>query len=51
MALPIFVDEAAAMAIAFRLAHVEPPHPLAQDLLDDVVEELGGQVTEVRIDD
>lgn len=49
--LPIFVDEAAAVAIAFRLAHVEPPHPLAQDLLDDVVEGMGGKVTEVRIDD
>ncbi len=51
MVLPIFVDEAAAVAIAFRLAHVEPPHPLAQDLLDDVVEGLGAKVTEVRIDD
>ncbi len=49
--LPIFVDEAAAVAIAFRLAHIEPPHPLAQDLLDDVVEGLGAKVTEVRIDD
>ncbi len=49
--LPIFVDEAAAVAIAFRLAHVDPPHPLAQDLLDDVVEGMGGKVTEVRIDD
>lgn len=49
--LPIFVDEAAAVAIAFRLAHIEPPHPLAQDLLDDVVEQMGGKVTEVRIDD
>ncbi|XXF81117.1 bifunctional nuclease family protein [Myxococcaceae bacterium GXIMD 01537] len=51
MVLPIFVDEAAAVAIAFRLAHVEPPHPLAQDLLDDVVEQMGGKVVEVRIDD
>lgn len=49
--LPIFVDEGAAVAIAFRLAHREPPHPLAHDLLDRVVTELGGTVTEVRIDD
>jgi bifunctional DNase/RNase len=49
--LPVFVDEAAAVAIAFRLAHLEPPQPLAQDLLDDVVSKLGAQVTEVRIDD
>jgi bifunctional DNase/RNase len=48
--LPIFVDEAAAVAIAFRLAEREPPQPLAQDLLDSVVSELGGKVTEVRID-
>ncbi|WP_224246161.1 bifunctional nuclease family protein [Hyalangium gracile] len=49
--LPVFVDEAAAVAIAFRLAHMEPPQPLAQDLLDDVVVKLGAHVTEVRIDD
>lgn len=49
--LPVFVDEAAAVAIAFRLAHLEPPQPLAQDLLDDVVSKLGASVTEVRIDD
>jgi bifunctional DNase/RNase len=48
--LPIFVDEAAAVAIAFRLAHMAPPHPLAQDLLDEVVKGLGGTVREVRID-
>lgn len=49
--LPIFVDEASAVAIAFRLAHRESPHPLSQDLLDSVVRELGGKVAEVRIDD
>jgi bifunctional DNase/RNase len=49
--LPIFVDESAAVAIAFRLAHMDPPQPLAQDLLDDVVSKLGAKVTEVRIDD
>lgn len=48
--LPIFVDESAALAIAFRLAHRSPPHPLSQDLLASVVEEMGGTVTEVRID-
>ncbi|MDC0707003.1 bifunctional nuclease family protein [Stigmatella sp. ncwal1] len=49
--LPIFVDESAAVAIAFRLAELKSPQPLAQDLLDDVVHKLGGSVTEVRIDD
>ncbi|NPC83416.1 bifunctional nuclease family protein, partial [Pyxidicoccus fallax] len=49
--LPVFVDEASAVSIAFRLAERDPPQPLAQDLLDDVVKKLGGRVTEVRIDD
>lgn len=51
MVLPIFVDESAAVAIAFRLAHLRPPQPLSQDLLGSVVTELGARVTEVRIDD
>ncbi len=51
MVLPIFVDESAAVAIAFRLAHLQPPQPLAQDLLGSLVTELGGKVVEVRIDD
>ncbi|WP_199749667.1 bifunctional nuclease family protein [Corallococcus sp. AB038B] len=49
--LPLFVDEGAAVSIAFRLAERPPPQPLSQDLLDDVVNKLGGKVTEVRIDD
>jgi hypothetical protein len=51
LVLPIFVDESAAVAIAFRLAHLRPPQPLSQDLLGSVVTELGAKVTEVRIDD
>lgn len=51
MVLPIFVDESAAVAIAFRLAHMQPPQPLSQDLLGSVVTELGARVVEVRIDD
>lgn len=51
MVLPIFVDEAAAISIAFRLAHIAPPHPLAQDLLDEMAEKLGARLVEVRIDD
>jgi bifunctional DNase/RNase len=48
--LPIFVDETAAVAIAFRLMGKPTPHPLAHDLLDQIVPSLGGRVTEVRID-
>ncbi|WP_179956341.1 bifunctional nuclease family protein [Melittangium boletus] len=51
MVLPIFVDESAAVAIAFRLAHLRSPQPLSQDLLGSMVTELGAKVTEVRIDD
>jgi bifunctional DNase/RNase len=49
--LPIFVDEGAALSIAFRLAHRTPPQPLSLDLLDSVLSRLGGEVTGVRIDD
>jgi len=48
--LPLFVDETAAVAIAFRLAGRPTPHPLAHDLLDRIVPSLGGRLTEVRID-
>lgn len=48
--LPIFVTEEGAVSIAFRLAQRKSPHPLAADLLDDVVTQMGGKVKEVRID-
>jgi len=48
--LPLFVDETAAVAIAFRLMGRPTPHPLAHDLLDRLVPTLGGRLTEVRID-
>jgi uncharacterized protein len=51
MLLPLFVTEEAAVSIAFRLAQQDSPHPLAADLLDDVVAKMGGSVTEVQIDE
>ena len=48
--LPLFVDETAAVAIAFRLMGRPTPHPLAHDLLDRIIPSLGGRLTEVRID-
>ena len=48
--LPLFVDETAAVAIAFRLMGRPTPHPLAHDLLDRLIPSLGGTLTEVRID-
>jgi hypothetical protein len=50
MVLPLFVDETAAVAIAFRLMGRPAPRPLAHDLLDRIVPSLGGRLTEVRID-
>ncbi|MFZ5471469.1 MAG: bifunctional nuclease family protein [Myxococcota bacterium] len=49
--LPVFVEEPAAVAIAFRLAHQPSPHALAEDLLDDLVARMGGKVTEIRLAD
>jgi uncharacterized protein len=48
--LPLFVTEEAAVSIAFRLAEQRSPHPLAADLMDQLVSQLGGKVHEVRID-
>jgi len=48
--LPIFVDEGSAVAIAFRLAHRTAPQPQAPDLMDSMLTQLGGELTEVRID-
>src|SRR5690242_2355698 len=51
LVLPIFVDEISAVTIALRLTHQSAPQPLSADVLEKVVEELGGRVTEVRIED
>ena len=48
--LPIFVDQGAAVAIAFRLAHRPSPHLQSHDLMDSMMTQLGGELTEVRID-
>ena len=48
--LPIFVDQSAAVAIAFRLAHRPSPHLQSHDLMDSMLTQLGGELTEVRID-
>jgi bifunctional DNase/RNase len=48
--LPIFVDEGSAVAIAFKLAHRASPHPQATDMMDSMLTQLGGELTEVRID-
>jgi len=49
--LPIWIGAAEAAAIAFAQQGVVPPRPLTHDLLRDVVEALGEELTEVRITD
>lgn len=49
--LPLFVTEEAAVSIAFRLAERESPHPLSADLMDSMVDKMGGKVTRIEIDD
>ena len=47
--LPIWIGAAEATAIAYAQQGVEPPRPLTHDLLKDVIETMGHQVTQVRI--
>lgn len=49
--LPIWIGAAEAAAIAFAQQGVVPPRPLTHDLLRDVVEALGQELSEVRITD
>jgi bifunctional DNase/RNase len=47
--LPIWIGAVEATAIAFAQQGVVPPRPLTHDLLKDVIESLGDELTEVRI--
>ncbi|MGH1563241.1 bifunctional nuclease family protein [Mumia sp. DW29H23] len=47
--LPIWIGAVEATAIAFAQQGVVPPRPLTHDLLKDVIEALGDELTEVRI--
>jgi uncharacterized protein len=47
--LPIWIGAAEATAIAYAQQGIEPPRPLTHDLLKNVIEGLGHQLTEVRI--
>jgi hypothetical protein len=47
--LPIWIGATEATAIAFAQQGVVPPRPLTHDLLRDVLEALGQQLTQVRI--
>ena len=47
--LPIWIGAVEATAIAFAQQGVVPPRPLTHDLLKDVLEATGNELTEVRI--
>lgn len=47
--LPIWVGAVEATAIAYAQQGVVPPRPLTHDLLRDILEAVGAELTEVRI--
>ncbi|MCL6552408.1 MAG: bifunctional nuclease family protein [Firmicutes bacterium] len=51
IALPIWIGQAEAMAIAMRLQSVQPPRPMTHDLLANVLEQLATKVLKVVVSD
>lgn len=51
IALPIWIGQAEAMAIAMRLQSVQPPRPMTHDLLARVLEQLATKVSKVVVSD
>jgi bifunctional DNase/RNase len=51
IALPIWIGQAEAMAIAMRLQGVTPPRPMTHDLLQTVLEQLAATVTRIVVSD
>jgi bifunctional DNase/RNase len=49
--LPIWIGVFEANAIALRIEGVEPPRPMTHDLLQSLVEQLGGTVEKIVISD
>lgn len=49
--LPIIIGAFEAQAIALEIEGINPPRPLTHDLLKQVIDSLGGSVTEVIIDE
>jgi uncharacterized protein len=49
--LPIWIGAVEATAIAFAQQGVVPPRPLTHDLMKDVLDAMGAQLTEVQITD
>jgi bifunctional DNase/RNase len=51
VALPIWIGQAEAMAIAMRLQGVQPPRPMTHDLLQNVLNQLSATVTRIVVSD
>jgi bifunctional DNase/RNase len=51
IALPIWIGQAEAMAIAMRLQGVQPPRPMTHDLLQTILEQLSATVTRIVVTD
>lgn len=51
IALPIWIGQAEAMAIAMRLQGVQPPRPMTHDLLQTVLEQCSATVTRIVVSD
>jgi len=51
IALPIWIGQAEAMAIAMRLQGVQPPRPMTHDLLQTVLEQLSTTVVRIVVSD
>ncbi len=49
--LPIIIGAFEAQSIALEMEGIKPPRPLTHDLLKNVIDHLGGSVTEVIIDE
>ncbi len=49
--LPIIIGSFEAQSIALELEGIKPPRPLTHDLLKNVVENLGGTIVEIIIDE
>jgi len=49
--LPIIIGAFEAQAIALEIEGINPPRPLTHDLLKQIIDTLGGSVTEIIIDE
>ncbi len=49
--LPIIIGTFEAQAIAIEIENMKPPRPLTHDLMKTLIEELGGELLEVTIND